>query len=55
MDRKLLEARTKRIEKEIHDNAVSLSLRIQEIDKKKREQLDAVNRKFQKMEKEVIA
>jgi hypothetical protein len=24
MDRKLLEARTKRIEKEIHDNAVSL-------------------------------
>ena len=52
MDRKLLEARTKRIEKEIHDNAVSLSLRIQEIDQKKREQLDAVNRKFQKMEKE---
>ena len=52
MDRKLLEARTKRIEKEKHDNAVSLSLRIQEIDKKKREQLDAVNRKFQKMEKE---
>lgn len=52
MDRKLLEARTKRIEKEKHDDAVTLSLRIQEMDKKKREKLEAVNRKFQRLEKE---